>query len=174
MMGRADLPNHFSWARKDNEGRVRNLKDLLDDQMKLEVIRGRQNIDSVCWVQSDECYVCERWGYYVCFVTKADIDDCHGFSGTGKLTQLTPMQERTFDKVATKASLKLEDLDLRVPYLIGALTNGEFIKMTDFTDYMLSIDPEAEKVKWNSQGRLTKVFSHYHDKWDQVLQSASH
>ena len=118
--------------------------------MRLEVIRGRQTLDSVCWVQSDECWVCDRWGYYVSMVTKGEIDDCHHQTGGGALQPLGPTQERTLAKLADRASLDVEELDFRVPYLIGALTNFEFVKMSDFTDYMLSVDPEAERVKWNT------------------------
>ena len=93
-------------------------------------------------------------------------------TGNGRLQQLTASQERTFDKLHAQASLKIEDLELRVPYLIGGLTHGEFVKMSDFTEFMLSIDPEHEKVRWNTQGQPNKVFAHYHDKWDQVLSTA--
>ena len=107
-------------------------------------------------------------------VTKTEIDDCHHLvPGTGKLQPLTTTQERAFDKLADRASLSVEDLDLRTPYLIGGLTSFQFVKMSEFTDYMLSIDPDGEKVKWNTQGSRSKTFSHYHDKWDRVLTSAA-
>ena len=78
LMGRPDLTNNFSWLVPDElePGRTRDLRDLLDEQMRLEVIRGRQTIDSACWVQSDECWICDRWGYLLSMVTKTDIEDC--------------------------------------------------------------------------------------------------
>ena len=175
LMGRSDLKNNLSWTVKDEHepGRTRDLRDLLDEQMKLEVFRGRQTVDSVCWVQSEECWVCDRWGYYLSIVTRADIEDGYGMTGASKLQPLTALQERAFSKVHAKASLSIEDLEQRVPYLVGGLTNGEFVKMSEFTEYMLSIDPEREKVRWNTQGDKNKAFSHYHDKWAGVLARAA-
>ena len=83
-------------------------------------------------------------------VSKTEIDDCFNLVDTSKLQSLNEVQERAFSKLCEQAEQKLGDLDFRVPYLIGELTNFQFLKMTEFTDYMLSIDPDAEKIKWNT------------------------
>ena len=76
-------------------------------------------------------------------VTKTEIDDCYNQVKGTKLQALNEVQERTFAKICEQATLNVDALDYRVPYLIGEVTNFEFIKMTDFVDYMLSIDPDA-------------------------------
>ena len=76
-------------------------------------------------------------------VTKTEIDDCYNQVKGTKLQALNEVQERTFAKICEQATKNVDELDYRVPYLIGEVTNFEFIKMTDFVDYMLSIDPDA-------------------------------
>lgn len=44
-----------------------------------------------------------------------------------------------------------------VPYLVGEITSFQFIEMKPFGYYMLSIDPEAAKVKLNNSARINAV-----------------
>ena len=41
--------------------------------------------------------------------------------------------------------------------------------MSDFVDYMLSIDPDAEEVKFT---KPKKLFNHYANRWEKVLHRA--
>ena len=150
IIGRTDIRNNLSWMKKDNKGRLRDIREELSEETQIEIMRGQKTIESVCWVKSQECWICERWSYYLAMVTKSEIDDCYNSIDNSKLQSLSEVQERPFAKLCEQAYQKLDDLDFRVPYLIGELTNFQFVKMTDFTDFMLSIDPDAEKIKWST------------------------
>ena len=150
IIGRTDIRNNLSWMKKDNKGRLRDIREELSEETQIEIMRGQKTIESVCWVKSQECWICERWSYYLAMVTKSEIDDCYNLIDNSKLQSLSEVQERPFAKLCEQAYQKLDDLDFRVPYLIGELTNFQFVKMTDFTDFMLSIDPDAEKIKWST------------------------
>ena len=150
IIGRTDIRNNLSWMKKDNKGRLRDIREELSEETQIEIMRGQKTIESVCWVKSQECWICERWSYYLAMVTKSEIDDCYNLIDNSNLQSLSEVQERPFAKLCEQAYQKLDDLDFRVPYLIGELTNFQFVKMTDFTDFMLSIDPDAEKIKWST------------------------
>ena len=59
------------------------------------------------------------------------------------LAKLGPVQERAFDGLVKLHSEKFKKFGIGVPYIIGALTNYEFVEMGLFGDYIFSIDPDA-------------------------------
>ena len=46
--------------------------------------------------------------------------------------------------------MAFDSLESGVPYIVGAMTNFEFVKMEPFGNYMFLIDPDQSKVKNNS------------------------
>ena len=61
----------------------------------------------------------------------------------------------------------MKELEIGVPYLVGAMTNYKFEKMNPFGDYMLSIDPDATQVRQMHKDKLTTVDTHviYCETW---------
>ena len=71
--------------KNDDKGRLRDIRKDMPEELQKEIIRGEKTIDSMCWVKSQECWICERWSYYLAMVTKSEIDDCYNLIDESKL-----------------------------------------------------------------------------------------
>ena len=132
---------------------------------------------------SDRCWICERWSYYLPMVTKDEIEDCaddnirkdQDDKPTSKLIKLNTEKEKVFDRLISLNKDTFSKLQHGVPYIIGAMTNYEFVGMKNFGDYMLSIDPDASKYNNNSRTELNSVDTHqlYCNTWQRVLKNST-
>ena len=126
---------------------------------------------------SDHCWISERWTYYLPLFTKEEIESCSDDLSlpSSRLTKITPSEERVFDRLVQLNKDVFNKLKIEVPYLIGAMTNYKFVEMSHFGDYMLSIDPNASKVRSDARGKLTSVDAHLHycTVWQRVLKNSS-
>lgn len=106
ILGRKhDLTNNLTQFRPSiNTGKRTNLLHLItDDQLKNEYKAGKRSLDELCWVESHECWVCDRWSYFIPMITEKEImgcieDDPERPYKEG-LSKITPAQRRTFDNL---------------------------------------------------------------------------
>lgn len=77
ITGRKDLSNNFNRLKIDPLTRKQcDIINSLEDALKLECKEERRTLDEVCWVESQECWCCERWGYHMQVVSRQHIEDC--------------------------------------------------------------------------------------------------
>ena len=80
---------------------------------------------------SRECWICEMWSYYLPIISKQDISESYGgLSQT--LHQLNDVQERVFEKVISTNPHAYDELQEKVPYIIGNVTRNQFVKLEPF------------------------------------------
>ena len=101
LMGRNDLSDYQSWIRsdmRDSSGNPYDIRKDLSLEMQKEVELGRRKPADLCWVMSQECWMCEMWSYYLPIISKQDIAESYG--GLSKsLCQLNDVQEKVFEKM---------------------------------------------------------------------------
>ena len=83
------------------------------------------------------------------------------------------MQERVFEKVISQDMHAYESLDFAVPYIIGDMTRHKFMKLLPFQDHMLSLDPEADKVRSECGNSSDKLFQYYRQEWASTIKKSS-
>ena len=77
IIGRPDLSNNFKKIIKDPVfNKEINLENELGEVLKYEYQTKRRSFDDLCWVESQECWACERWAYLAPIVSRSYIDDC--------------------------------------------------------------------------------------------------
>lgn len=80
-MGRADLSERHTWTRSDELdtlGRPVDIREELNSEIQNEILIGRRNPSELCWIMSQECWICEMWSYYMPIITKQDIAESYG------------------------------------------------------------------------------------------------
>ena len=73
LMGRSDVSNNHTWLRHDEFdtlGRPIDIRQDFSADMKQEILLGRRQPDDLCWIMSQECWICEMWTYYVPIISK--------------------------------------------------------------------------------------------------------
>ena len=91
IIGRRDLNNNLSWIKegvKDLRGRPFDVRDELSQDSLLRIESKEQGVDDFCWVLGEDCWVCERWSYFMNVITKQEILDTHSGSTSTILTHL--------------------------------------------------------------------------------------
>ena len=140
-MGRSDISNHYNpIVGQTITGKDINLLDELEDEFRRDYDTGKRTLDELCWIESEECWICNRFSTYLTIVTKDDVEQCfYDMKGRifKQMQKLNDTQEHVFDKLAANAGVDFDELDVGVPYLIGPITNLEFVKMGYMTDFML-------------------------------------
>ena len=73
IIGRKDLSNHL----KITDIPLRKEHDLIKetDPEKRKAQTRLMHADK-CWVESEECWVCQRWNYILPLVTRNEIEEC--------------------------------------------------------------------------------------------------
>jgi hypothetical protein len=128
IIGRPDLTNNFKQFKRDPvSGKVKDIANDLSEAMRYELREKRRTLDEVCWVESQECWGCERWSYVLPVICRSHIDDC--FLGESQEKErLTDVQEKTLERIIEQNQEVYDNLELRVPYIVGECTNLEFVK----------------------------------------------
>lgn len=83
--------------------------------------------------------MCQRWNYILPVVTRNDILEC--CSGDEQLFALTPNQNRTLERIIDRNRPAYERLPYRELFIVGELTNFEFVRLGSLVDFMLKMDP---------------------------------
>lgn len=99
IIGRSDLSNNFNRMRIDPiTKKLVDVTSCLDQSVLFEFEQKRRTLDEVCWVESQECWCCERWAYLLPVINRNHIDDC--FLGEEQEKEkLTPQQEKTLARI---------------------------------------------------------------------------
>ncbi len=63
------------------------MRESLSPKMKLEVETGTRKPSDLCWVMSQECWVCEMWNYYMPIISREEIASSFG-GNSSKFKQL--------------------------------------------------------------------------------------
>ena len=81
------------------DGTQINLDDALDEEQNLNKLDGACSTEDFAWLASEQCWICERWSYYLPLVTREELEACADDVPlqTSKLVKLQPSQERAFD-----------------------------------------------------------------------------
>lgn len=127
VMGREDHSNHYDpIVGRTETGKDINLIDNLEDGFNRDYVTGKRSLDELCWIETEECWICARHSAYMTIVTKYDMEQCfkHGEGQNFKrLEKINETQEHVFDKLVFNAGVDLDSVEIGVPYLIGPLTN---------------------------------------------------
>lgn len=73
-IGRQDLTNNLKRMRVDPVQRVEvDIAMSSDPLLSHEFERKARSLDEICWIESQECWCCERWAYLLPVITKSSI-----------------------------------------------------------------------------------------------------
>lgn len=75
-----------------------------------------------CWVESEDCWVCQRWNYIMPLVCRSEIDECMSTEVQG--LALTESENQTLDRLIKFNKKQYDAMELRQVYIVGALTCG--------------------------------------------------
>ena len=104
-MGRNDLVIQKTWERLDEHDphgikQIDMRKDLSNALLK-EVETGTRQPQDLCWVMSQDCWICEMWNYYMPIISKSEIAESYG-GLSSKYRQLNETQEAIFQKMISQ------------------------------------------------------------------------
>jgi roadblock/LC7 domain-containing protein len=60
-------------------------------------------------------------------------------------------------------------MELRQVYIIGALTNNQFVKLDTLAAYMAKIDPESNIMLAETKGDTDQMYQYYRQNFRKVL-----
>ena len=146
--------------------------------MKNEFMAGKRTMDELCWIESQDCWICDRWTYFIPIITIKEIMGCMDDEPDRKLKEelnkLTPAQERTFNNLISTQQAEFDKLEYDVPYILGNLTHSQFVRMDLMIDYFKEIDPEFPSVPPlpTRKARENYLHTHYRCSWSRVLKNA--
>ena len=176
IIGRSDLSNDYSEIiGQTSSGKDINLRDEIDAEFQRDLNSGKRSLDEICWIESEECWICNRFSTNLTVLTVNDIEQCFYDEKNRvypNLQKLSEMQERIFNKLASQAGVNLQALEIGVPYVIGPQTSQRFQKMGSLVDLMISVDPEADKVRVKTSNDRTLLHDVYSGSWQTVLRNS--
>jgi len=133
-----------------------------------EIYCNNEPIMATTWIESRECWNCERWNYFIPSVTRNEISDAY-YGEFQETLCLTDIQENAFKKVVQVNQEDYDNMELMVPYIVGTLTDFKFKQMVSFVDYMLDIDPCGEDVRNKHDDNTDKMKTHYLQCWKAIV-----
>ena len=74
IIGRDEHSNHYDPVLGHSvTGAEINLTDNLEEEFKRDLVTGKRRLDEICWIESEECWICARHSAYLTIVTKDDM-----------------------------------------------------------------------------------------------------
>ena len=75
IIGRSDLSNNYSEVvGKTSTGKDIKLRDTIDSEFQRDLNTGKRNLDDICWIESEECWICNRFSSNLTVLTKNDLE----------------------------------------------------------------------------------------------------
>jgi hypothetical protein len=79
-------------------------------------------IDKTCWIESHDCWICERWNYFIPTITRDEIEESMPGSSQTK-HQINQQQERALEKIISLNQEDFNYMDWKRPYIVGSITD---------------------------------------------------
>lgn len=124
IIGRKDLDNVIRLTTVPQKWEYDFIEES-NPQKREQIVRIR-HLEN-CWVESEDCWVCQRWNYILPLVCKSEIEEC--MSSEIQKFALTEAENYTLERLIKINKREYDCMELRQTYIIGAVTNNQFVKL---------------------------------------------